>query len=283
MPCDSAKRPDKKRKHQDEQDYHNDHFNPILHEESSAARAGGNRQAITCFSPCVRSATTLFGHKVRVTSNTEVLARIREQRRKLADIGPTAERAPGDFELVALPYGDASALRDLLIAHKARTVIEIGLAYGSSALAIAEALASQGIEGARHVIIDAFQEQFNNAGWNAIVAAGQAEVSSLISQRSQLALPHLIHERFTADAAFVDGSHIFHNVFVDLFFLRELLSPGGLIILDDCHYRSVAAAVRYFELNTGWQPVEMSATRLRAYQLPEPRVEPSFEDFRAFV
>jgi cephalosporin hydroxylase len=45
-----------------------------------------------------------------------------------------------------------------LLAENARVVIEIGLAYGSSALAIAEALASHGIESTDHVIIDPFQD-----------------------------------------------------------------------------------------------------------------------------
>lgn len=63
---------------------------------------------------------------------------------------PTAP--PGDFERVALPLRDGNALRDLLIGERVGTVIEIGLAYGSSALAIAEALA--GVDGEpRHVVI----------------------------------------------------------------------------------------------------------------------------------
>jgi hypothetical protein len=33
--------------------------------------------------------------------------------------------------------------------------------------------------------------------------------------------------------------------FVDLFFLREIVRPGGLIILDDCQHLSVRTAVRY--------------------------------------
>lgn len=86
-----------------------------------------------------------------------------------------------------------------------------------------------------------------------------------------------------ADAAFVDGSHIFHNVFVDLYFLRELVRPGGLVVLDDCWWPSVATAVRYFELNAGWQPEPVDCeTRLRAYRLPDLRVEPSFERFQPF-
>lgn len=90
-------------------------------------------------------------------------------------------------------------------------------------------------------------------------------------------------EGFLADAAFVDGSHIFHNVFVDSFYLCELVHPGGLVILDDCSYPSVATAVRYFEANTGWQTEPMLApTRLRAFRLPKERTEPSFESFKPF-
>jgi hypothetical protein len=56
-----------------------------------------------------------------------------------------------------------------------------------------------------------------------------------------------------------------------------------LVILDDCDWPSVATAVRYFEVNTGWQqePIEHD-TRLRAYRLPDPQVEPSFESFEPF-
>ena len=98
-----------------------------------------------------------------------------------------------------------------------------------------------------------------------------------------MVLPRLLKEGITADAAFVDGSHIFHNVFVDLFYLRELVRPGGLIVLDDCSYLSVATAVRYFQVNTGWQPEPISSpTRLRAFRLPNSRTEPDFESFKSF-
>jgi hypothetical protein len=104
-----------------------------------------------------------------------------------------------------------------------------------------------------------------------------------VQERSQIVLPRLLDDGFVADAAFVDGSHRFHNVFVDLFYLRELVRPGGLVILDDCSYLSVATAARYFEVNTGWEPEPMPwPTRLRAFRLPRPRTEPSFKDFRPF-
>lgn len=211
------------------------------------------------------------------------LSRVRSARRSLAEKGPAQLRAEGDFDRVSLPNADADVLRDLIAAEKARVVIEIGLAYGASALAIAEAMVAQGAAAADHLVIDAFQDEFHDAGWNAVVGAGLGDVCRLVRDRSQLALARLLGEGFTADAAFVDGSHVFHNVFVDLFFLRELVRPGGLILLDDCQWPSVGTAVRYFELNTGWRPVRIDAkTRLRAYRLPKMRVEPSFEAFRSF-
>jgi predicted O-methyltransferase YrrM len=211
----------------------------------------------------------------------DLLSRVRDARQRLAESGADKLRSEGDFDRVALPRGDGDALRDILRAEDANVVIEIGLAYGASALAMAEALAER--ESAHHVIIDAFQGHFDDVGWDALVSAGVGDMCTLLRERSQLALPRLVDEGFLADAAFVDGSHVFHNVFVDLYYLRELVRPGGLVILDDCQWPSVATAVRYFEINTGWQhePIEQ-ATRLRAYRLPKPRIEPAFEDFQAF-
>lgn len=213
----------------------------------------------------------------------DLLRRIQQARRGLAVDGPPRVRSGGDFERVSVPVADGDVLRDLLLAEDPSSVIEIGLAYGSSALAIAEALVAVGSTEARHLIIDAYQKQFHDSGWAVIAGAGLTGLCSLLEERSQIALPRLLAEGFVADAAFVDGSHIFHNVFVDLFYLRELVRPGGLVILDDCAYVSVATAVRYFQVNTGWEPeVVPWPTRLRAFRLPDHRTEPDFTSFEPF-
>lgn len=223
------------------------------------------------------------GNTRRMGSEQDFLARIQEARHRLAAEGPPRVRSGGDFERVSVPVSDGDVLRDVLLAEKPGTVIEIGLAYGSSALAIAEALVAAGSNEARHVILDAYQKHFHGSGWAAIAGAGLAGLCSLVEERSQIALPRLLADGFVADAAFVDGSHIFHNVFVDLFYLRELVRPGGLVILDDCSYLSVATAARYFEVNAGWEPeLIASPTRLRAFRLPKPRTEPDFTSFRPF-
>ncbi|GAA1034871.1 hypothetical protein GCM10009557_40830 [Virgisporangium ochraceum] len=198
---------------------------------------------------------------------------------------------------MTLPDGDCDLLRDLLVAAGATTVVEIGLAYGSSALAIGEALAAQGT--ARHVIVDPFQDSaFSDAGWAALCEAGLDAIAELVREWSSIALPRLVSEGIVADAAFVDGSHRFHEVFVDLYFLRKLVRPGGLVVLDDQWAPSVSTAARYFERNLGWERVSDAfaggstrragddpsadlVPRCVAYRMPEPS-EPAFTDFRPF-
>jgi len=215
--------------------------------------------------------------------DNDLVEKIRAARLKLAADGPIHVRSSGDFERVSIGSSDGDVLRDLVLAERAHTVIEIGLAYGSSALAIAEALVSNGAAQGRHLIIDAYQKHFYGSGWSAIVEAGIAGLCSLFEERSQIVLPRLAADCLVADAAFVDGSHIFHNVFVDLFYLRELVRPSGLVILDDCRYPSVSTAVRYFQVNAGWEPEPIpAATRLRAFRLPNPRIEANFESFKPF-
>lgn len=217
------------------------------------------------------------------SDDSRLLDSVQSARRVLAKIGPTSERGDGDFARVSIPTRDGDVLRDWLIAERPRTVIEIGLAYGASALAIGEALLTAGRPDVQHLIVDPFQDQFNDAGWSVLVDAGLGDRCSLERQRSQIVLPRLLASGMVADAAFVDGSHIFHNVFVDLHFLSELVRPGGLVVLDDCDWPSVATAAAYFEANSDWQRIRTDrTTRLRAYRLPDPSHEHRFDEFEPF-
>ena len=228
------------------------------------------------------------------------LDRIRTVRESLHRDGPPWTRDhENDFRIVALPERDCDLLRDLLVAERAATVVEIGLAYGGSALAVGEALASIGAQRPRHVIVDPFQDSaFSDVGWTLMRSAGLDAVAELVREWSSTALPRLVRDSFVADAAFVDGSHRFHEVFVDLYFLRKLVRPGGLVVLDDNWAPSVRTAARYYERNLGWAPVADAfaggsrqhvgndpaaelVPRCVAYRVPE-AVEPPFEDFQPF-
>ncbi len=181
-----------------------------------------------------------------------------------------------------------------MIAENVERVVEIGLAYGSSALAIGEALVSAGAPEPAHVIIDPFQSSaWSDVGWHLLESAGLDAIARLVTQPSSQALPQLVEAGFTADAAFVDGSHRFHEVFVDLYFLGKIVRPGGIIILDDHRWPSVATAERYYEGNMGWQVLPEalrggtvdSATgcpKMRALRLPDPPFEPRYDSFMPF-
>lgn len=205
-----------------------------------------------------------------------------------------------------MPEHDCDLLRDLLISEGAETVVEIGLAYASSALAIGEALTAVGPPHPphpphpRHVVIDPFQEDaWSNVGWDLLRSAGLDSIATLMLAPSSIALAQLVTEGLVADAAFVDGSHRFHEVFVDFYFLRKIVRPGGLVVIDDNWAPSVRTAVHYYEQNLGWTAVPeafasgslrttsrglptMAVPRCRAFRLPDPSFEPDFEDFRPF-
>ncbi len=227
--------------------------------------------------------------------------RVREMRRRLAEDGPSwTRRHERDFETVTLPQRDCDLVRDLLIAERVETVIEVGLAYASSALAIAEALVTVDPPHPRHVIIDAFQDrEYSDVGWSLLRDAELGPAATLIRAWSSIALPRLVTEGLVADAAFVDGSHRFHEVFVDLYYLRKIVRPGGLIVIDDDWTPSVRAAVRYYEQNLGWTAIPdafaggtlrtigdsltgQAVPRCRAVRLAESLVEPPFEQFQPF-
>jgi predicted O-methyltransferase YrrM len=228
-------------------------------------------------------------------------ARIRRVRRRLVRDGPPWTRPhERDFETVTLPERDCDLLRDLLVGERVETVVEVGLAYASSALAIGEALVTVDAPHPRHVIIDPFQDQaYSDVGWDLLRAAGLGSIARLIRAWSCFALPELVTEGLVADAAFVDGSHRFHEVFVDLYFLRKVVRPGGLIVVDDDWTPSVRTAVRYYERNLGWtaipaafadgtrrnigdDPTADAVPRCRALRLPDSVIEPPFDEFRPF-
>ncbi|MEU8241159.1 hypothetical protein AB0C07_23190 [Actinoplanes missouriensis] len=70
---------------------------------------------------------------------------------------------------------------------------------------------------------------------------------------------------------------------MDLYYLRKLVRPGGLIVLDDFDKPPVRAAIRYFEGNLGWSALPgVAGPRCRALRLPDTLTEPPFEEFHPF-
>jgi predicted O-methyltransferase YrrM len=141
------------------------------------------------------------------------------------------------------------ALRDLAVAEGAQRTIEVGLALGLSALYLCRAVSERA---GRHVAIDPFQqESWGGAGLRTLRDAGAEQIVEVIEEESQLALPRLVAQGSEFDFAFIDGDHRFEGVFLDLYYMTRLVSPGGLIVVDDLWMPSVRMAVAYVESNLG--------------------------------
>lgn len=162
-----------------------------------------------------------------------------------------------DDGAVSVTPVEAEALRGWVEREGATRTIEIGLGYGVSALAVCEGLRANG--GARHVVIDPFQEtRFGGEGLRLLEEAGMAHLVDLYAEESQLVLPRLVAEGRRFDLAFVDGNHRFDGVFLDLVYLGRLVRGGGIVFLDDYQLPAVSRAVSFCTTNLGWKLEEVS-------------------------
>ncbi len=192
---------------------------------------------------------------------------------------------PGIFP-VSVSVAEAGALRDRVVLEKAVHTIEIGLAHGMSALHICEALLVNGNPDARHTVLDPYQASFKNAGLRALEEAGVMPMIEFHPGESQIVLPRFVGEGRQFDLAFVDGSHLFDRVFLDLIYLGRAVRPAGIVFVDDYQAPAVARAVSFCLTNLGWAREEVSALDehhqwavLRTPRQPVARSHPHFVEF----
>jgi predicted O-methyltransferase YrrM len=143
-------------------------------------------------------------------------------------------------------------LQTLIRSRKPKTSLEVGLAFGVSALFICEALKESG--GHSHIVIDAFQRtQWHGIGLNNLKVAGFGELVRFIEAYSHLALPQLEAEGTTVDFAFIDGWHTFDHALADFFHIDRILNVGGVVVFDDVFFPGVHQACRFVATNRAYR------------------------------
>jgi predicted O-methyltransferase YrrM len=146
-------------------------------------------------------------------------------------------------------------------AARAATALEIGMAYGVSSLALADALSS-GTDTPMLVSIDPHQhDQWNGVALGRLGRAGFADFCQLIEASSQAALPRLVEQGFRADLAVIDGWHTFDHCLVDFFFIDLLLRSGGVVVFDDTWMPGVRAVVEFVLRNRAYVLVDTVSMR----------------------
>jgi predicted O-methyltransferase YrrM len=224
------------------------------------------------------------------TNRESALYRLRLVADRLISAGKTVSNLDNSehqlFPLAISPV-EGKSLRDWITKEKAAHTIEIGLAYGISALFACEGLLTNGAEDMRHVVIDPFQSTgFKDCGLQALKDAGVIELVEYFSEESQIVLPRFLTEGRSFDLAFVDGSHFFDRVFLDLIYLGRLVRPSGIIFVDDYQLPAIARAISFCTTNLGWSLEEVSGAdefhQWAVLKLPSEAIPRSFRDFIEF-
>ena len=216
------------------------------------------------------------------------VARIRSVIDRLMAEGSMIANADGstrDVRSVSITADEGEALARWVLRENATRTIEIGLAYGVSALHICRALVESGASEVRHVALDPFQEtSFANCGLQALEQAGVSSLVEFHAELSQIALPRFLKEQRCFDYAFVDGNHRFDSVFVDLFYLGRLLRKGGVILLDDYQLPGIRRAVSFYVTNLKWRvEEECSRDELHHWVVMRTSEADDTRDYRYFV
>jgi predicted O-methyltransferase YrrM len=172
---------------------------------------------------------------------------VRDQYGNQYDLSSEVDSVEGNY-LYQLITSDKSITRTL----------EIGCAYGLSSLHICEAL--RGRRNASHIIIDPKQiSVWHGVGVSYLEQAG-IDFFRLIQEPSELALPDLLRtQEGEFDLVFIDGWHTFDHTMLDLFYANRLVRVGGYVVIDDCNWESVSAAVSYYNNYAAFEQVKNPA------------------------
>jgi predicted O-methyltransferase YrrM len=163
----------------------------------------------------------------------------------------------------AIPEGCANALYETVRARSPRAVLEIGMAYGISTLAIASALDDVG--SGLLTSLDPYQaSRCENIGLETIRRADLSHRHALIEEPDYEALPRLLSEGRRFELTYIDGNHTFEYTLLDLFYADKLTPVGGVIAINDCGFAAVAKALRWFTTHRRYQELDVGLpTRVR--------------------
>ena len=183
----------------------------------------------------------------------------------------------------------------LIKQHNMTKTLEVGMAYGISALYIAQAhrelnlhpvplpvgKANDRSGGRPHTAIDPFQStQWHSIGSLNLMRAELRHYVHLIEQESHFALPHLaMHQKGTFQLCFIDGMHLFDYTLVDFYYSDMLIVPGGFIVFDDAHMPSVQKVIAHALTNRAYVQIENGLNSPRVVTLQKSRQDDRSWDF----
>ena len=156
-------------------------------------------------------------------------------------------------------YDEGLACAAVVEHFKFQHALEIGLAYGHSALFTACALPAEGTL----VAIDPVQAtDWMDKGAQVVrdcqmPHGGHAKFTCLY-EKDTVALPRLVEQGKVVQFAFIDGLHTFDYTLVDAFYIDQMLEVGGVLAFDDIGYPTVQKAILYFLANRSYRLLHLA-------------------------
>ncbi len=134
---------------------------------------------------------------------------------------------PKEYAVISISAAEAEYIYSFLKEKGIKKTLEIGLAFGCSAVHIISATQHQ------HYAIDPFQDKFKQAGLNNVKDLGLDKYLVFEKDYSFNVLPKYLENGSTFDFIFIDGDHKFDFAFVDFFYADRLLNQKGYILFHD--------------------------------------------------
>lgn len=139
----------------------------------------------------------------------------------------------------------AEALYETVLQARPMVVLEVGMAFGVSSLAILTALSEWNKE-ARLISIDPNQSsRWKGGGRTAVARAGFGGQHELIEDYDYAALPRLLASGLKLDFAYIDGWHTFDYTLLDWWYIDRMLAVDGIVGFNDCGWPAVDKALRF--------------------------------------
>jgi len=167
----------------------------------------------------------------------------------------------------SISFREGEFLQKLIGELQPVETLEVGLAYGVSALFICDAL--QKVPNSRHIIMDPSQHNvWKDIGLHNLREAGYEKMIEFYPLPSHQALQQLVAEGRKIDFAFVDGWHTFDYTLVDFFFIDKMLKVGGMVVLDDTNWPGIRKVCRYIATSRAYsvrsmRPADSSKLSIR--------------------
>ncbi len=156
-----------------------------------------------------------------------------------------------------------NVLRSLMLEHRPKRTLEIGMGSAGSTVTICAAHQRLGRAAThQHIAVDPFQKTSNPSGLDAVERAGLSDFLDHRADFSAIVLPALLGKEARFGLIYVDGSHIFEDAFIDAYYGARLLEPDGVIAFDDCSDPHVAKVLRFIRNNVpGLQEININRGR----------------------